>query len=155
MENLSGHGNFFEVPLEIKKWNWGAFWTTFIWGYFNDTFISLLIFVPVINIFIPFYLGFKGNELSWQNKRWENMEVFLKAQRKWGIIGWITFVVVAILATLITVNNSSVREQDEYIKSETYRMISENKEATAFIGEDFEIIEYIRGSQLMFKDTTY
>lgn len=155
MENLSGHGKFFDVPSEIKKWNWGAFWLTWIWGFFNDTFISLLVFIPGANFVIPFYLGYKGNELSWRNKRWKNDEGFFNAQRKWARAGWIMPIVYVLLLTLVILNQTTIKNQEEYIIDEVYRMISENEEAINLVGEDFEVLEYIRGSQFVFWKTTH
>lgn len=155
MADISGHGSFFQAPEEIKKWNWGAFWLTWIWGYFNNTFISFLFFIPVVNLFIPFYLGFKGNELAWQNTTWLDKESFLKAQKKWAVLGWIMMVVFLILGNLIYYNETSIREQEDYIYSESTEMITGSIEAYDFVGHDFEIIEYIRGSHFIFWETTH
>jgi hypothetical protein len=89
MENTSGHGQFTTVPRELKRWNWGAFWLTWIWGLFNGVYISLLGLIPIINIFMSFYLGAKGNELAWRNRYWYREIDFLKTQKKWAIAGWI------------------------------------------------------------------
>jgi hypothetical protein len=75
------------VPLEILHWNWGAFLLTWIWGLGNKVTISLLSFVPLIGMFIPFLLGWKGNEWAWKNKKWENIEHFKKVQKKWLVCG--------------------------------------------------------------------
>lgn len=155
MENLSGHGKFFEVPKEIREWNWGAFWLTWIWGIKNETFISLLIFVPIVNIFIPFYLGAKGNELAWQNRRWEDEEEFFDTQRKWMKMGWVASVFIVLAVVALIYNYTTIKQQDDYIQSEAYTMISESEEAIAFIGEEFEILEYRRGSNIVFFESTY
>ena len=55
-KNTSGHGSFSVVPTEIEGWNWGAFWLTWIWGIRNRSYISFLAFVPIVSLFIPFYL---------------------------------------------------------------------------------------------------
>lgn len=89
MENTSGHGQFTSVPREVKRWNWGAFWLTWIWGLFNGVYISLLGLIPIINIFMSFYLGAKGNELAWRNRYWDREIDFLKTQKKWAIAGWV------------------------------------------------------------------
>ena len=44
IENTSGHGEYSIVPNEVKKWNWGDFWLTWIWGIGNKSYISFLTF---------------------------------------------------------------------------------------------------------------
>jgi len=85
--NESGQGRSASVPAEIKKWNWGAFWLPWIWGIYHNTWISLLCFVPYVNIIFTFILAAKGSEWAWQNKHYESLEQFKNSQRKWGIWG--------------------------------------------------------------------
>ena len=92
IENTSGQGAAAVVPLEIKGWSWGGFLLTWIWGIFNGTFITLLMFIPLVNIVMWFIIGAKGREWAWRNKRWESVEHFKKVQRQWGIAG-LVFVV--------------------------------------------------------------
>jgi hypothetical protein len=101
-ENTSGMGLAAVVPNEIMKWNWGAFLMSWIWGVCNGTMISLLCFVPVVNLAMPFILGAKGNEWAWRNKRWASVQHFQAVQRQWTIAGVILLgvMVVASLATL-------------------------------------------------------
>ena len=75
----------------LKKWNFGAFFFTWLWGIFNETYIALLTFIPIINIFVLFYLGYKGNELAWKNKTWPSLKYFNTVQRLWSIwgFGWV------------------------------------------------------------------
>ncbi len=89
MENTSGQGKNAVVPSEIARWNWGAFLLNWIWGIGNNTPIALLMFVPFVNLVMPFVLGAEGSSWAWQNKRWENVEHFKAVQRqwaKWGLI---------------------------------------------------------------------
>lgn len=86
-ENTSGLGENSKIPEEIKKWNWGAFFFNWIWGLSNNVYIALLCFIPFVNFFMLFYLGFKGNELAWKAKRWESIESFISTQKKWSLIG--------------------------------------------------------------------
>ena len=83
MENTSGGGSSAVVPAEIDRWNWGAFLLNWIWGIGNSTFIAFLMFVPFVNMVMPFVLGAKGSAWAWRNKRWENVEAFKTTQRKW------------------------------------------------------------------------
>jgi len=112
MENTSGQGRLTEVPDEIKKWNWGAFFLNWIWGLGNQTYIALLCFIPIVNIVMPFVLGVKGSEWAWQNKRWENIEHFKSVQKKWAYWG-IGIFILCILFILITSIPKYVALQDE------------------------------------------
>ena len=96
MTNTSGQGKGTAVPEEIRGWNWGAFLLNWIWGIGNKTYIALLMFVPFVNMAMPFVLGAKGNEWAWRNNHWDSVEAFKRTQRKWGVWGG-----VAILAFLL------------------------------------------------------
>jgi hypothetical protein len=96
MENTSGQGIAAVVPPELDRWNWGAFFLNWIWGIGNNTFIALLMFVPVVNMVMPFVLGVNGSAWAWRNKRWESVDHFRRVQRNWAIGG-----VVAIIALIV------------------------------------------------------
>jgi len=82
--NTSGQGATAEIPPEIRRWNWGAFWLSFIWSVCNNVWIGLLTLLPGACVVMPFVLGAKGNEWAWQNKRWESVEHFQRVQRAWA-----------------------------------------------------------------------
>ncbi len=92
VENTSGQGIASVVPPEIDRWNWGAFFLNWIWGIGNNTFIALLMFVPLVNIVMPFVLGVKGSAWAWRNKRWESVDQFRRVQRIWAIAGAVTLI---------------------------------------------------------------
>ena len=71
------------------KVSWGAFFLTFIWGSFNNVWISFLVFVPIVGLFTQFYLLFKGRKLAWEKGQWDSDEHFLSVQKKWDIAGFI------------------------------------------------------------------
>jgi Cytochrome oxidase complex assembly protein 1 len=75
------------VPAEIDRWNWGAFLLNWIWGIGNNTFIALLMFVPLFGLVMPFVLGAKGSAWAWRNGRWDSIEHFKRVQRLWAIWG--------------------------------------------------------------------
>ena len=92
-----------QLPNELKKFNWGAFLLTWIWGLGNKTYIALLIFPLFLLKFIPFigpilvlafciWLGIKGNEFAWKNKQWRDIEHFNKIQRRWACVGPILYI---------------------------------------------------------------
>jgi len=97
MENTSGTGANAVVPREIDRWNWGAFLLTWIWGIGNNTFIALLMFVPIVNLPTWFILGARGSAWAWKNKRWDSVEDFQRTQRKWAMWGAIVPVLFVLL----------------------------------------------------------
>lgn len=101
MENTSGRGPGAAAPAEIQRWNWGAFLLTWIWGIGNNTLIALLMFVPFVNLVLPFVLGAKGSAWAWRNKRWESIAAFRSSQRRWALWGLALLVVSILLATAL------------------------------------------------------
>jgi len=102
IKNNSGMKEDF-VPEGVKGWSWGAFFLNWIWALFNKTYIGLLALIPYIGLIFAFYLGFKGRELAWKNKRWNSMEHFNDAQRKWSFWGVMLLVVPAVLGILAAI----------------------------------------------------
>ncbi|SFS63975.1 DUF2628 domain-containing protein [Marininema halotolerans] len=87
MRNDYGNDHDRKVPNEAKNWNWGAFFLTFVWGLYHRVYLSLLVFVPIVGIVIPFILGAKGSEWAWKRKEWESVEEFTTSQRWWRNLG--------------------------------------------------------------------
>jgi hypothetical protein len=79
------------VPPEIRRWNWGAFLLTWIWGLGNRVYVSFLSLIPVVGVVMAFVLGAKGSEWAWQNKAWPSIERFKTVQRRWTVTGLIVF----------------------------------------------------------------
>jgi hypothetical protein len=77
------------LPIEMRTWNWGAFFLTVFWAAAMNQWIwFVLCFIPYVNWLPAFYLAIKGNELSWQSRRWQSLEHFQATQevwKKWGI----------------------------------------------------------------------
>ncbi|GAA5786376.1 cytochrome c oxidase assembly factor Coa1 family protein [Chitiniphilus shinanonensis] len=101
MDNTSGQGPHAAVPPEIDRWNWGAFLLNWIWGLGNNTPLALLMFVPFVNLVMPFVLGVKGSAWAWRHKRWDSIEAFRATQRRWAWWG-----LGVLLATVIVVGSS-------------------------------------------------
>jgi hypothetical protein len=139
-ENTSGHGEATFIPDEIKGWNWGAFWFTWIWGLFNRSYVALLVFIPFLNLIVPFYLGAKGNELAWRNRIWESTEEFTSEQRVWSIAGWIIAILIAINIGYKIVEIKRAEEISSSITSQVINIINENKEASKIIGDNYKIL---------------
>lgn len=89
--NTSGQGSTAVVPAELKGWNWGAFFLSWIWSIGNSTWIGLIALVPYAGFIMAIVLGVKGNEWAWQNRRWESVEQFKATQKVWAIWGLILF----------------------------------------------------------------
>ena len=71
----------------VNRWNWGAFFMSWIWGLGNRTYIALLSIIPVVNIVMAFILGAKGSQWAWKNKKWESEGQFIRVQGLWTAFG--------------------------------------------------------------------
>jgi hypothetical protein len=99
-ENTSGKGVGATIPPGVSGWGWGPFGFSWIWGIFNEVWISFLVFVPFVNIVIPFVLGAKGRKWAWQARHWDSVESFNKIQRRWSIAALIIIAINIITAIL-------------------------------------------------------
>lgn len=93
----AGSPNVKELLKVLKKWNWGAFFLTFIWGLGNRVWWSLLMFLPIfpLQLILPFILGAKGNLSAWlKKKNTDNLEIFKARQKKWNIAGGVVGAIV-------------------------------------------------------------
>ena len=143
VENNSGQGSGTVIPQNVKKFCWGAFFLTWIWGIFNKTFIILYIYLAMIVILLILHFalgmpiktckgigdliglglciwfGIKGNEWAWQNKHWNSIKHFHDVQKKWAIAGVILLVLIVplfvfgVLAALILPSLSNNLDEAE------------------------------------------
>lgn len=86
-----------DVEAELRKWNWGAFLLTFVWGIGHGVFRSLLVVVPLYGLYEWYLLGRRGNRWAWERRRWESVERFRQSQRRWATAGIVVSVVVLLL----------------------------------------------------------
>ena len=100
-ENNSGQGKVDDLPEGIKGFSWGAFLLSWIWAIGNSTWIGLLALVPYVGFIVSIYLGFKGREMAWQNKRWDSVEHFQRVQKQWSFWGVLIIGGIFLLAILI------------------------------------------------------
>ncbi len=97
-----------EVERAVRKWNWGAFFLTWIWGAGNGVYATLLLLIPVLGWIatpiVAIVLGTKGNRLAWESKdkEWDNINEFRRVQRFWAMGGAAVWAVL-LLAVLILV----------------------------------------------------
>jgi hypothetical protein len=92
------------VPPEIRRWNWGAFFLTWIWGIGNRVYVSLLSLIPLVGWVMAFVLGAKGSEWAWQNRTWPSVQRFRTVQRRWtvaGLIVWGSLISLVVAAALL------------------------------------------------------
>lgn len=133
MENNSGQGKLASVPAEIDKWNWGAFLLNWIWGIGNNTFIALLMFIPFVNIVMPFVLGARGSSWAWRNKRWDSVENFREVQRKWTKWSLIVYVAFISLLVILFMTIMAGMKNSEAYKLATEKLQS-NSQAASVLG---------------------
>jgi len=111
--NMSKDNNASDIaaPAAVKRWNWGAFLLSWIWGLGNKTYIALLSLIPVVNLVMIFVLGAKGSAWAWKNKQWESAEQFTRVQGLWtafglGLLaGYIIALILVVVALVVTFNN--------------------------------------------------
>jgi len=99
-ENNSGQGASSAPPPGVKGWSWGAFFLNSVWAIGNKTWIGLLALVPYVGFLMAIYLGIKGREKAWQNKRWESIDHFNRVQRAWSKWAWIILIVNLIIRVM-------------------------------------------------------
>lgn len=70
---------------KLKKWNWGAFLLAPLWTLANKLEMwTILCFVPIVNIGVILYLGFKGNRLAFEKSKMGSVDDFMVIQKYWG-----------------------------------------------------------------------
>lgn len=94
------------IPVEIKKWNWGAFIFNIWWGVGNKTYLPLLCLIPYFNFIWMFVCGFKGNEWAWKSNNYqhEDLRKFLTIQKTWnrgGIAKFIFSLVMGVFGVIL------------------------------------------------------
>lgn len=103
------------LPAALRGWNWGAFWLNWVWGLAHNTWIALLMFVPVVNIVMMFVLGAKGNEWAWANNEWRDVEHFKRTQRIWARVGFgAALGIPAFFAMIFGIVMMSINTSDPY-----------------------------------------
>jgi hypothetical protein len=138
-DNTSGQGKAaVAIPAGIDRWNWGAFLLHWIWGIGNSVFIALLMFVPVVNIVMPFVLGAKGSIWAWRNRRWDSVEHFQRVQRKWAIWAVVSYLVVFALVAAAVFSVPYILQQSEPYQVAVAR-VQGNAEAVSALGEPISI----------------
>lgn len=95
-----------QLPADaVKRFNWGAFWGTWLWGLFNRVYITLLaipLYFTPAGFLASLVCGIKGNEWAYEKSKNKDLEEFHKGQ-KHQAIGWNIFagVMIFILPALL------------------------------------------------------
>ena len=85
---------------DLKRWNWGAFFLSWIWCIRNkiNKWLTAMCFIiwlfPIVNLILSFILGYMGTKLAWENGKWKNgkrkdWEHFQTVQKEWNLFGFI------------------------------------------------------------------
>ena len=137
---------------ELKRFNWGAFWGTWIWGLFNKTPITLLM-LPLI--FTPAFLtfmiicGIKGNEWAFKNTKALDSEEFHKKQKNQAIFwnsfaGFVIFVLPVLFVFVIMAYSvkTAMKDSDSLDKlSNTISQYAEDILMSEFTGYELDVDE--------------
>lgn len=91
-----------QLPAELQGVNIGAFFLNWIWAIAHNYWLGLLCFVPCVGFIMQFYLLFKGNEIAWQNRRFDSVAQFREVQHKWMLWGVGITVVSCVLYGIFT-----------------------------------------------------
>lgn len=103
--NTSGQGAAAVVPPEVANagFNWGAGFVTFFWSIAHSAWLGMAIIafsimqraIPVVGLLLMLgfqvFMGMKGNELGWRNRKWDDVAHFQRTQKVWAIWGKILF----------------------------------------------------------------
>lgn len=91
----------------LTKWNWGAFMMSILFGFGNKAYLTLLCFVPFLNMVWIFISGFKGEEWSWNSGCYDEQKSFRAAMDSWNRAGFVSFII-ALIAIVFSIIFSSV-----------------------------------------------
>jgi hypothetical protein len=114
------------IPAEIKKFNWGAFFLTFFWSVRHGVWVGLLAVLPFFGLIMGLFLGFKGNALAWEINMYTSTEEFISSQKLWGIIGvsfWLLFAAVFVYSVFFSGTIKTALE-----------LVNDNEQAIEYFG---------------------
>lgn len=124
-----------EIPRELDRWNWGAFFLNWIWGIGNSTWIALLMFVPIVGFVMPFVLGARGSRWAWRNRAWRDAEHFRKTQRAWAIAGLAVWLAVIGTVSALVLSIPSILKNSEAYEM-TMVAVRADEQVRAALGDD-------------------
>lgn len=88
-----------EVEAATRRWNWGAFFCSWIWAVCHRTYWPLFILlcglVPyvgqVCDLVLRVHLGMNGSRIAWTCGKYRDFDHYRRAQRVWAIVGLVVF----------------------------------------------------------------
>jgi len=102
-----GLGAYSVLPPGVRRWNWGAFFFTWIWGLFNGAYVTLwgllAWVVPFGGLVWSIVCGMNGDRWAWQGKAWESPEHFRATQHAWAVAALVLFLIGVLASILIVV----------------------------------------------------
>jgi hypothetical protein len=70
---------------QIKKLNWPALACPWLWCFFHKLYLLGCVgIIPIIRIFIGFYLLSEGNRLDWERNKDSGVEKYFKRRKRWN-----------------------------------------------------------------------
>jgi len=101
-----------EKPKYLNKWNWGAFYFSWLWGVCNGVYWPLIVLIPYVGqiaaLIICFVLGANGSRYAWDKFNGSASDFDLK-QEAWakaaGVCFCITIILIIIFIFLIVANS--------------------------------------------------
>ena len=108
------------IPDGVKGWSWGAFFLSGFWAIGNRTWIGLLAFVPYLGWLVAIWLGIKGREMAWKNKRWDSLEHFNRVQKRWsqwGVGIMVAAFVLGVLAAFMAPDVTAPRTPPQVVET--------------------------------------
>lgn len=143
---------------EVVKFNWGAFFGTWMWGLFNKSYVTLFM-IPLFFTFggFPFMIlcGLKGNEWAYKNKKAEELDKFHEEQKNQAVIWLIltpilSFVISVILAVVAGVATFSYAKTHPEFTKKVTKMFSTYQ--VSAVESSFDKIEVENGVYKFYTD---
>lgn len=126
-----------EIPPELDRWNWGAFFLNWIWGIGNSTWIALIALIPFVNLVMMIVLGFRGSRWAWRNRTWRSPDQFRRTQRAWGIAGLIVWIVVlGGFGTMFYTMPGILKNTDAY--AQTMKAVQSDPQVVSALGPNIQ-----------------
>ena len=100
-----------ELPDDLRGFNWGAFFLTWVWGIRHNVAWAWWGLIPGVNIIVGIMLGMQGQELAWKNNAWKSEIEFDDTElewTRWGIGVWIVAYLLLQLAVLLLVATNTL-----------------------------------------------
>lgn len=105
-----------DIDKALEKWNWGAFFCTWLWAVCHKIYWPLLILIvglvpyigQVCSLCLCVYLGFNGSRMAWESGRYKDFESYVKAQRNWAFGGLVWFVLSASISALVVYSTLNI-----------------------------------------------